>query len=303
MGGEVGGLALSASDDAKRSPWLQLGELPRLCRYACTEWVNDNGPRLGAAVAFYTLLSLAPVIVIAVALAAVIYGRDAAEGRLALEIGGVAGPEAARAIQEIIKGGIQPRIGLIATLLGLAILAFGASSVFVELRDAMNTIWHVSLPPSRSHTATVIRLIRYRFYSFATVLGTGFLLLVSLVLSAWMAAMRITVTRGATWIMSWLLIAALFAALYRVVPDVDLKWKDVALGATITSMLFMIGKEVLELYFAHARFGSTYSAAGSPIVVLLWVYYSAQLFFWGAEFTKVYTKTVGSQRRANLMNV
>jgi membrane protein len=265
--------------------------------------VNDNASRLGAAVAFYTLLSLAPVIVIAVALAAVVYGRDAAEGRLASEIGVVAGQEAARAIQEIIKGGTQPRIGVIATILGLAILAFGASSVFVELRDAMNTIWHVSFPPYRTNAATVIRLIRDRFYSFATVVGTGFLLLVSLVLNAWMAAMRIIVPPGPTWIISCLFIAVLFAALYRIVPDVDLKWRDVALGAMITSLLFMVGKAVMGLYFAHANFGSTYSAAGSPIVVLLWVYYSAQLFFWGAEFTKVYTKTVGSQRRGDLVGV
>jgi membrane protein len=261
--------------------------------------VNDNASRLGAAVAFYTLLSLAPVIVIAVALAAAVYGRDAAEGRLASEIAGLAGPAAAKTIQEIIKGGNQPRIGVIATVLGLAILAFGASSVFVELRDSMNTIWHVSLPPYRSNAATMLRLIRERFYSFATVLGAGFLLLVSLVLNAWMAAMRLTVSRGATWIVSCVLIAALFAVLYRIVPDVDVRWSDVTLGAMITSVLFMIGRELVRLYFAHASFGATYSAAGSPIVVLLWVYYSAQLFFWGAEFTKVYAKTVGSLRPAS----
>ena len=301
MGGEAKPAGLNASRD--RPPWFLLGALPRICRRASSDWVNDNASRLGAAVAFYTLLSLAPVIVIAVALAAVVYGQDAAEGRLASEIGVVAGPEAARTIQEIIKGGAQPRIGVIATVLGLAILAFGASSVFVELRDAMNTIWHVSLPPCRNNAATVVRLIRDRFYSFATVVGTGFLLLVSLVLNAWMAAMRIIVPRAATWIISCLLIAALFAALYRIVPDVDLKWTDVALGAMITSLLFMVGKAVMGLYFAHANFGSTYSAAGSPIVVLLWVYYSAQLFFWGAEFTKVYTKTVGSQRRGDLVGV
>jgi membrane protein len=267
-----------------------------MCRQASSDWVNDNASRLGAAIAFYTLLSLAPVIVIAVALAAVVYGRDAAEGRLASEIAGVAGPAAAKTIQEIIKGGNQPRIGAIATVLGLAILAFGASSVFVELRDSMNTIWHVSLPPYRGTAATMLRLIRERFYSFVTVVGTGFLLLVSLVLNAWMAAMKITVSRAATWIISCLLIAALFAVLYRIVPDVELKWSDVALGAAITSVLFMVGREFVRLYFAHASFGATYSAAGSPIVVLLWVYYSAQLFFWGAEFTKVYAKTVGSRR-------
>ena len=273
-----------------------LGALPRMCRQASSDWVDDNAPRLSAAVVFYTLLSLAPVIVIAVALAAVVYGRDAAEGRLASEIEGVAGPAAAKTIQEIIKGGNQPRIGAIATVLGLAILAFGASSVFVELRDSMNTVWHVSLPPHRSNAANMVRLIRERFYSFATVLATGFLLLLSLVMNAWMMAMGIIVPRGATWIISYLLIAALFAVLYRIVPDVELRWSDVALGAMITSALFMVGREFVRLYFAHASFGATYSAAGSPIVVLLWVYYSAQLFFWGAEFTKVYAKIVGSRR-------
>jgi membrane protein len=271
-----------------------------MCRQASSDWMTDNASRLGAAVAFYTLLSLAPVIVISVALSAVVYGHDAAEGRLASEIGGVAGPEVARTIQEIIKGAYQPRIGLIATLVGLAILAFGASSVFVELRDAMNTIWHISLAPYRNHAAFVIRLIRERFYAFATVVGAGFLLLISLVLSTWMAAMNIVVPQVATWMISFLLISALFAALYKIVPDVALKWNDVTLGALITSLLFMVGKGFMGLYFAHARFGSTYSAAGSPIVVLLWLYYSAQLFFWGAEFTKVYANTMGSQYMRNV---
>jgi membrane protein len=284
---------------AKMSPWFLIRALPRICRQASSDWINDNASRLGAAVAFYTLLSLAPVIVIAVALAAVVYGQAAAEGRLASEVGGVAGPEAARTIQEIIKGAHQPRVGVIATLLGLAALAFGASSVFMELRGSMNTIWHVSLPRDRNNAATILRLVMDRFYSFATVIGTGFLLLVSLVLSSWMEAVGIIVPRAATWIISCLIIAMVFAALYRIVPDVDLKWTDVTLGAIITAILFMIGKQFMGLYFAHASFGSTYSAAGSPIVVLLWVYYSAQLFFWGAEFTKTYAKTLGSQHHWN----
>jgi len=292
---------LNASHVANRSWWFLLQALPGISRQASSDWINDNATRLGAAVAFYTLLSLAPVIVITVALSAVIYGQTAAEGRLAAEIEGVAGREVARTIQEIIKGAYQPRIGVIATLFGLATLAFGASSVFVELRDAMNTIWHVSLPPYRNNAATVMRLIRNRFYCFATVLGTGFLLLVSLVLSGWMTAMRIVVPGAAAWIISYLLIAVLFAVLYRVVPDVALRWRDVALGAMVTSLFFMVGKDVLGLYFAHAKFGSTYSAAGAPIVVLLWIYYSTQLFFWGAEFTKVYANTIGSHHDRNIV--
>ena len=162
-------------------------------------------------------------------------------------------------------------------------------------KDTMNTIWQVSLSPCRSNAATVFRLIRDRFYSFATVLGTGFLLLVSLVLNSWITAIWISVPRAATWTVLYVLVAVLFAALYRIVPDVELKWRDVALGAAITSLLFMIGKDFVGMYFKHAGFGSMYSAVGSPMIVLLWLYYSAQLFFWGAEFTKVYARTVGSQ--------
>jgi membrane protein len=179
-------------------------------------------------------------------------------------------------------------------VLGLTTLIFGASSIFVELHEAMDTIWHVSPPPGQAHAATVIHLIRDRFYSFVTVLGIGFLLLVSLVLNAWMAAMKIAVPWAAGFLILYLVIAVLFAALYKIVPDVKSKWRDVALGAMIAALLFVIGKQSMALYFAHATFG-TYSVAGSPIVVLLWVYCSAQVFFWGAEFSKVYQKTVGSQ--------
>ena len=275
---------------------LLLKVLPSMCRQASSEWISDNAPRLGAAVAFYTLLSLAPVVVIAVAMAALVYGREAAHGRLASEIQGMARPEIARTIQEIIIAAHQPRTGLIATLAGLAILTFGASSVFVELHDAMNTIWDVPLPFDRNNAATIIRLLKDRSYSFATVLATGFLLLASLVLDAWITAMRISVPPAAWFAVSYLVIAVLFAVLCKIVPDVRLKWSDVALGAMITALLFMIGKQLVGLYFSHTSFGLTYGAAGSPVVVLLWVYYSALLFFWGAEFNKVYTKTLGSHR-------
>src|SRR5579863_8259351 len=152
--------------------------LPQVFRQASREWIDDNAPRLGAAVAFYTLLSLAPMIVIAVAVAAVVYGQEAARARLAAEIQGVAGIEVARIIREIIKGVSKPRTGVIATLLGLATLIFSASSIFVELHEALNTIWHDSPPPDRTNAATFIRLIRERLYSFVTVLVTGFLLLI-----------------------------------------------------------------------------------------------------------------------------
>ncbi len=275
--------------------WLQFKALPGLLKEALREWINDNAPRLGASLAFYTLLSLAPFVVIIVAVAALAYGQKAAQGQLVWQIRDLVGPDRAGTIQEIIKGAYKPRAGVLATLLGLLILGFGASSVFVELHDALNTIWHVPLRRHRTNAATVIRLIKDRFLSFTMVLGTGFLLLVLLVLNAWIAAVGISLPQIATFVMSVLVIAVLFAALYKTVPDVRLKWSDVALGAAVTSLLFTIGKQFIGLYFAKTSLGSTYGAAGSLLVVLLWVYYSAQLFFWGAEFTKVYTKTLGSQ--------
>ena len=281
---------------AGRFAWLVVRAMPRMCRQATNEWIDDNVPRLGAAVAFYTLLSLAPGLIVALAVAAAVYGRDAAEGRLAWEIQGVAGREVAGVVQAIVKGADQPATGVIATLAGVATLIFGASSVFLELHDALNTIWQVALPADRTTAATVLRLIRNRFVSFATVLGAGFLLLASLALNAWIAAMRIPVPRLFGFLMSYLFMAALFAALYKNVPDVPLEWSDVALGAMITAFLFTIGKHVMELYFAHTSFGSTFNAAGSPMVVLLWLYYSAQLFFWGAEFSKVYKDARLSRR-------
>ena len=231
---------------------------------------------------------------IAVALAAMVYGRRRPKAGWRRKSKTWPGLKWHGPFRTFIRGAYQPRTGAIATVLGLATLIFGASSIFVELHEALNTIWHVSPPPGRTNAATVIHLIRDRFYSFATVVGIGFLLLVSLVLNAWMAAMKIAVPRAAAFLILYLIIAVLFAALYKIVPDVRLKWSDVALGAMIAALLFVIGKQSMALYFAHATFG-TYSAAGSPIVVLLWVYCSAQLFFWGAEFSKVYKKTVGSQ--------
>lgn len=276
-------------------PSRLLLDLRRLLAQASGEWIKDNVPRLGAAVAFYTLLSLAPVIVIAVAAVSLVYGQADAQGRLASVIRVAAGPDVARTIQEILRSADQPRTGMIATLLGLLTLLFGASSAFVELHDAMNTIWKVTLPPDRNNADMFIRLIRDRFYSFATVLGLGFALLVSLMLYAWLEAVRIAVPRVTTFTISYFVVAVLFGVLYKIVPDIKLGWSDVAPAAIITALLFMFGKQVIELYFANARFGSAYSAAGSPIVVLLWVYSSALLFFWGAEFTKVYTNSIGSQ--------
>ncbi len=270
--------------------------LPQLGVQASVEWLNDNAPRLGASVAFYALLSLAPVIVVAVAVAAVVYGHDAALGRLAIEIESLGGPELARSIQEVIKNAYQPGTGVIATFFGVLTLIYGATSMFVELRDAINTIWGVPLPSDKTNAARIIRLLRERFYSFATVTGIGFLLLIALLVNALISTMNIAVPPVATFVFLYLLVASVFATFYKILPDVNVTWYDVALGALLAAALFMLGKHLMGMYFANKSFRSSYGAAGSPIVILLWVYYSAQLFFWGAEFSKVFTRTLGSHR-------
>jgi membrane protein len=269
-----------------------------------SEWVNDKAPRLGASLAFYTVLSLAPLLVVIVAVAAFVYGPEAARGQLVWQIQGLVGPDGARVIQRLVQGAYKPGTGVIATALGFLTLAFGASSVVVELRDALNTIWHVPLDRFNTGLSSMFRLVKERFYAFAIILGVGFLLLVSLVLNAWIAAMGKffasalptpeSLLHIATFLLSFLVSTFLFAAIYKMLADVRLQWSDVAVGASVTSLLFTIGKQLIGLYLGKTSFGSTYGAAGSLVIVLVWVYYSAQLFLLGAEFTKVYTKTLGS---------
>jgi membrane protein len=274
---------------------LTFGTLMLLLKQALAEWLNDDAPRLGASLAFYTLLSLAPGIIIIVAVAAFVYGQEAAQGQLAVQLRDFAGSGVAKTIQEMIRGASGPGTGLIATVLGLSTLAFGASSVFVELHDALNLIWGIPLYQDRTHAAAAIRFIRDRLYSCAMVMGAGVLLLASLILSTRIAGVALHVPRVTTLVVTFLLISSLFAVAYKTVPDIKLQWSDVALGSAITSLLFMLGKQAIALYFAKNSLGSTYGTAGSPLVVLLWLYYSALLFYWGAEFTKVYAKALGSQ--------
>jgi membrane protein len=289
--------------------WLRRKELLGLLKETLSAWSDDNVPRLGASLAFYTLLSLAPLLVVVVAIAALAYGKEAAQGQLFWQIRGLIGPEGARTIQGLLEGAHRFGTGAFATVLGLLTLAIGASSVVVELRGALNTIWHVAGPETTGFSS-ILRLIRERFYSFALVLGVGFLLLVSLVLNACLAAIGKffggllpapeAVLQAATALISFVVITGLFAAIYKLLPDVRLKWSDVMVGAAVTALLFTVGKQLIGLYLGKASFGSAYGAAGSLVVMLVWVYYSSQLFFLGAEFTKVYTKNFGSHLRAKL---
>jgi membrane protein len=276
-----------------------------LFKRAVTEWNSDNALRWSASVAFYALLSLAPLLVLMVAIAGFVYGQQVAQGELVLGIRNLVSPDISPAIQLLLTTPHKPGSGLVAAVFGALILFFGASSALAELHDALNAIWHVPAPNS-TDVGTLFRLVKERLYSFIIILAFGLLLLVSLVLNTWLGALEKifgwqlltsgTFFRFAVFLMSFLVIAFVFAAIYKVLPDVSLNWGDVGVGGVVTALLFIIGKQLIALYVSKTDLASAYGAAGSLIVVLVWVYYSAQVFFLGAEFTKVYAETVGSRK-------
>ena len=294
----------------KQFAHLRFQDVAGLFTQTFTEWSNDKAPRLGASLAFYTLLSLAPLLIVLMAVAALAFGGDAVRGQLAWQIQDLVGREGARAIQALLQSSYKPATGITAAIIGFLTLLWGASSVAVELRDALNTIWHV---PSADETRieSIRHFMQDRLYGFALVLGVGFLLFVSLLLNAFIAAagryfgqylaLPEAVLQAVTSVASFVIITILFAAIYKVLPNVHLKWSDVIVGAAFTSLVFTGGKQLIALYIGKASIGSAYGAAGSLVVALVWVYYSAQLFFLGAEFTKVYTQSFGSLHANQLM--
>ncbi len=266
------------------------------------EWQEDKASRLAAALAYYTAFSIAPLLVIAIAIAAFVFGEEAAQGQIAAQLGTLVGKEAAEAIQALlVSSSRKPAQGTIATLISVALLFFGASNIFTQLQDSLNTIWEVAPKPGRG----IKGILKDRILSFGMVLGIGFLLLVSLILSTVLAALGNYLgglMPGLQFLWSILnfflsfgVITLLFALMFKFLPDVKITWGDVGIGAVITALLFTIGKSVISLYLGNSGVGSTYGAAGSLVVLLLWVNYSAQILFFGAEFTQVYANKYGSQ--------
>lgn len=306
---ETSNMAIERLRRARQVLAIHYRQIARLFRQSASEWNADNAQRLGAALAFYTLLSLAPILIVIVGVAALVFGRQAAAGQLAWEIGDLVGRNAATTIQALIQAAYKPGTGLLATALSVLTVIFGASSVVVELRDDLNLIWRAAAPPATG-VAGIIRLVRERFFSFALVVVAGLVLVFLLALSVAIAALgklfhsALPFTEPAmhvlTFLVSFFVITFLFGAIYKTLPDVKLKWTDVMVGASVTSLVFEIGKQLIALYLGKAGFSSTYGAAGSLVVLLVWIYYSAQLFFFGAEFTKVYTRTFGSQVAAKI---
>ena len=269
-----------------------------------SEWIRHKGPRLGASLAFYTLLSLAPLLLVVVSIVGLVLGPQGAETDTVEHIRRLVGTQGAEAIQGLLLASQNTAQGVIAAIFGVLTLLFGASSVLIELRDALNTIWEVPTP-ELSGLQTLVSFMRERLFSFALVLAIGFLLVVSLVVSAWIAALGAlsasvlpayeAVLHILNFLVSFFIITGLFSAIYKFVPDVRLEWRDVILGGAVTSALFTIGKLVLGLYLGKAIFASTYGAAGSIVVLIVWVYYSSQIFFFGAELTKTLANRHGSQ--------
>ncbi|MDP9036332.1 MAG: YihY/virulence factor BrkB family protein [Myxococcota bacterium] len=266
-------------------------------------WLDDKVPRLGAALSYYTVFSLAPVLILVIALAGLIFGRDAAQGKIVGELRGLVGNDGAAIIQSMILQASIKSGGVIATVVGVVTLLVGATGVVVELQDALNTIWKVAPKPGRG----VMGMVRDRMLSFGLILAFGFLSIVSLAMSAGLAALGgwfshivpgwVVLGYVVNYGISFAIITLMFATMYKLLPDVKIAWRDVWVGAAVTSVLFHIGKFLIGLYLGKATVASGFGAAGSLAVILVWVYYTSQIVLLGAEFTRVYADMFGSHVR------
>jgi len=274
-----------------------------MARQTFSEWSDDNGGRLGAALSYYTVFSLAPLLLVVISIAGLVYGRAAAEGSLFGQLAGLVGPDAAHLIQSAVSKANQTKGGVIGTVVGIAVLIAGATGVVIELQGALDKVWKVEPKPNRG----IWGVVRTRLLSVAMILSLGFLLLVSLVVSAALAALSglMRGVFGNIAIVSWVIdaavalvvIATLVALIYKILPDATVAWRDVWVGALATAILFMIGKYLIGLYIGRASVGSAFGAAGSLAVLLVWIYYSAQIVLLGAEFTRVYANRFGEKVR------
>ena len=274
-----------------------------LVKKAGTAWTLDYAPSMGAALSYYTVFSLAPLLLIVVSVAGLVFGEEAVRGELFGQLQGLMGNEAATAVQGLLASVSKPSHGVIGTVVGVGLLLFGATTVFGELQDSLDRIWRA---PVRAKASGLWGLLRTRLLSFGMIMGLAFLLMVSLVLGAVLAAL------GKWWgplfggwelllqavniVVGFGLTTVVFAMIYKLMPRVTVRWHDVWLGAAVTAFLFTVGKFLIGLYIGKSGVASGFGAAGSLVIVFVWVYYSAQIFFVGAEFTWVYAQTFGSKR-------
>ena len=279
---------MGETNSAKKSQVNFLETLTVLLRKAGTAWLADNAPTLGAALAFYTLFSLAPVLIVAVSVAGFVFGEKAAQGEIVRQFQGLMGTQGATAIETILQSTNRPALGILATALGFLAILLGASGAFNQLQDALNIIWKVDSTRSFRRVA-----LRQRFFSLGLVVATGFLLLTSLVITAFLSAaerfvgtfipISIIVLESMNFVFSFVVITLLFALIFKVIPDRIIPWRDVWMGAAVTSILFTVGKVLIGFYLGHSALTSAYGAAASLVIFLIWIYYSAQILLFGAE--------------------
>jgi membrane protein len=276
-----------------------------LIKESFQEWQKDGALDLGAALAYYTIFSLAPLLLVALAVAGLLWDRGQIQGQLIAQLQGLMGQQGAQAVQTMLENaGQQHGSGVFAGIIAVVTILFGATGVFVQLQNALNKVWDVEARPGLG----IWSFVKTRLISFGMVLGIGFLLLVSLVVSTAVSAIGKWATgmlpagsealmQGLTFVVSFAFITLLFAMMFKFLPDVEIGWRDVWIGAVVTALLFTLGKFLIGLYLGKSSIASTYGAAGSLVIVLLWIYYSSQILFLGAEFTQVYATRYGSQIR------
>ena len=275
----------------------------QLVKRAGQAWLDDYAPSMGAALAYYTVFSLAPLLLIVIAIAGLVFGDDAARGEIFGQLRGLMGDDAAKGIEALLASVSKPTEGITATVVGVGVLIVGATTVFGELQDALDRIWRA---PARETSGGLWSLLRARLLSFGMIFGIAFLLMVSLVLGAGMAALGKwrggmfgeweALAQAVNAVLSFGLTTAVFAFIYKLMPRVKVQWHDVWLGALVTALLFTLGKTLIGLYIGNTDVATGFGAAGSIVIVLVWVYYSAQVFLMGAEFTWVYARTFGSMK-------
>jgi membrane protein len=282
---------------------MNIRQIWTLAKAAFSSWLDDYAPSMGAALAYYTMFSIAPLLLIVISTAGLVFGEEAVRGEIFGQLQGLMGDQGAQAVQSLLESVSEPKKGMAGTIIGSVLLLIGATTVFAELQDAFDRIWRA---PDKNKTGGVLQLIRSRLLSFGIILGIGFLMIVSLVFSAAIAALGKwwgplfsnleVIATVLNFVFSFALMTAVFAMLYKFMPRVKIHWKDVWAGATVTALLFTVGKILIGIYIGKSAISSGFGAAGSLVVVLVWVYYSAQIFLLGAEFTWVYAHAHGSRK-------
>src|SRR5512133_1278742 len=279
--------------------------LLNILRLAYQDWKEDKASRLAAALAYYTVFSLAPLLVIVIAITGLFWQRDVVQTQVMTQVQDLVGPQGSTFVSSLLSSANKPAQGIIATILGIITLLFGALGAFNALHDSLNIIWDIKEEETKGFWASIKKVIFSRLLSFTMILGIGFLLLVSLVISAGLSAVQETIGNAIplsevvmqliNLVISIGVITVLFALIYKFLPDAEIAWRDVWLGAFVTAILFSLGKMLIGLYLGNSAVASSFGAAGSLALLLIWIYYSAQILFFGAEFTQVYANNYGSK--------